>query len=434
MSTKKIFDIYPLGKKPKKTNKDQEIEPKSKIKSVKALKKESKKSGETRKINFLGNFVFIKKLFFKKIIFILFPILFAILIIFLHLSARADIEIWPKIEAISFEKEISIDAQVLNVDFDKKIVPGQFFAREKQDSKTFSCSGILEKNTKAKGIIKVFNDYHLSQTLVVNTRFISADGNLFYSKDSLNVASGQSKEVEVIAAEAGNEYNIKPTTFSIPGLLGSARYTAVYGKSSESMQGGAIANVSQVSQKDIDNAQESLFNELFSILKQDIQNTADPDFLILDQAIKSEILEKSFSKELEQEAKEFDLNMKVLVKGLAFKKDDINNFAKQWALEQAPENKKLKLNDLKIEYSIKDIDFEKGTISLKINVSADIFTDIDEQSLKYALSGKSLEESRILLSSDQEITKTRLRISPFWIKNIPENAEKIKIKLNLDLD
>jgi len=37
----------------------------------------------------------------------------------------------------------------------------------------------------------------------------------------------------------------------------------------------------------------------------------------------------------------------------------------------------------------------------------------------------------LLLESQPAITKTKLNVFPFWLKIIPENEDKIKIKLNI---
>jgi len=94
---------------------------------------------------------------------------------------------------------------------------------------------------KATGIITIYNTYSSSpQTLVKTTRFVSEGGKLFRTTKTIVVpgadaSSGKivpgSTTVEVIASEPGNEYNIGPSTFSIPGFKGTPKYLAFYGES-----------------------------------------------------------------------------------------------------------------------------------------------------------------------------------------------------------
>jgi len=407
MPAKKFFDIYP----PKRIKKEKFLEPLPKSPERKPFPK--------------------SPLFPHKSLFLIFFFL-GFLIIFFHFSAKAEIEIWPKKEKMAFEEKVIVDTKVLNSDFSKKIIFGKSFSTEKEISQEFDATGIGEKKLKAEGIIRVFNNYHLPQTLVVNTRFISAEGKLFYSKNKINVPAGQYLDVEVIAAEPGPEYNIKPTTFSIPGLLGSPRYHAVYGKSLSQMKGGFLGKVLIVSKEDLERAKNNLFEKLSLQLKEELQNLAAPEFILLEKAIENEILDLAFSKEEGKEAEKFESSLKMRSKSITFKESEIKDFLKESVSKEIKENKKIKEDSLKIEHFIEKMDFEGGKIFLKLHISTEIYSDIDLGSLKESLKEKSLKESEISLRFHPEIERARIRIWPFWIRKIPKTSEKIKINLNLD--
>ena len=248
MPSKKFFDIRP----PKRIQKlkFEDIPPKRKA------------------FPFPKTFPLAKTFPFPKKILALVLSLFCVSVIFLHLGARAEIEIWPKAESFSAQSDLLVDEKISKADFSKEMIPGFSFSKEKTISQEFSATGILGKEGRASGQIRVYNNYHLPQTLVATTRFISADGKLFRSKEAVNIPAGQYLNVEVEAAELGPEYNIKPSTFSIPGLLGSPRYTAVYGKSFSSMEGGYVGEASQVTKNDLEKAKDNLYEKLTAILKK----------------------------------------------------------------------------------------------------------------------------------------------------------------------
>jgi len=50
--------------------------------------------------------------------------------------------------------------------------------------------------------------------------------------------------------------------------LGSPRYTAVYGKSFSSMEGGYVGEASQVTKNDLEKAKDNLYEKLTAILKK----------------------------------------------------------------------------------------------------------------------------------------------------------------------
>ena len=409
MPSKKVFDISPVRKakkrvlRPKKTARKQ-----AKIISIKK-----------------PDFSLLKK------IGILALFLFICLLVFFHFSAKAEIEISPKIQDFSITKQVSVDEAVSESDFSRKIMAGVFLIKEKTDNQVFDSTGSSESKHRASGTIRVYNNYHLNQLLVVTTRFVSSDGKLFRSTKQINIASGQFVDVNVRAAEPGPEYNIGPSTFSIPGLLGSARYTAVYGKSLSGMSGGDVGEFAQVSEQDLERAEKELYRKLENLLKQELVNEAGPDFSLLDQAIQTETLESSCSRKAGEQAEQFNCSLKAKSQVLAFAKSDLQGFAEKFISQEIDDSKSIKQDSIEVQAIVKEIDSQAKKIFLELEISAQIFTDLDIKSLKQALSEKSLKESEILLQTYPEIEKTKIRLFPFWAQTIPQDLEKIDIKLKL---
>jgi len=326
MPSKKIFDIFP----PKRIQKPE-------------LKKSfQKKQERKRKIGFSFSNPLRNILFFILI-------LIFVLLIFLSLSAKAEINIIPQTEKVFSKDNFSVDTNVSDLNFLEKVMPGFFFSKEKEITKEFKATGITGKKGKASGMIKVYNNYHLSQTLVATTRFVSADGKLFRSKEDIVIPAESTADVYVEAAEPGPDYNIKPSTFSIPGLLGSPRYTAVYGKSFSDMKGGLVGNLPQITKQDLENAEKELLEILTDLLKQELEKEAGESILLLDDAISKEVLESSCTRDELEEVEGFECTLYLKCKALGFLKADLEDFAKQSLLKEISESKSIKKDSLKIE-------------------------------------------------------------------------------------
>lgn len=409
---KKIFDIFPTKKIKRK-------KPSRKLKVKKPI--------------FLAKFEFsfLKSNSAKKFIGLV-VFLLVCLLIFLHFSAKAEIEIWLKTEKFSTEKEIVIDANVSQADFSKKIIPGTLISQEKTKSQEFESTGVFEKEQKATGVIRVYNNYHLNQVLIETTRFVSADGKLFRSTEGINIPAGQFVDVNVVAAESGPEYNIKPTKFSIPGLLGSPRYTIVYGESLSPMTGGSASQAAQATEQDLEKAQKELEQQLINLIKEELKNQAGPNFLIADEAIKYEILENSCSQKAGSEAEKFTCFLKIKAETLSFPELTLKDFAQEFIVQEMAEPKVIKTNSLEIEPIVQEIDLKAKKISLGIKISADVYNEIEVDSLKQGLREKSLQESKILLENYPVIEKSKIKLFPFWIKTIPEDLDRIEIRLKID--
>lgn len=360
--------------------------------------------------------------------------------------SKAKIDIWPEAETLNFEEEVTIDS---NYDqfkpaiwVEEGIIPGKIFSDEKFSSQEFSASGKTLKEEKARGVIRVYNAYStLSQTLLPNTRFVSTEGKLFRSVKREIIPGGRYEkgklvpnytDIEVRAAETGEEYNIDPSTFSIPGFAGTPRYTSFYGKSFAPMTGGFKGEVSQATEEDLERARNTLVGKLKKESKNFLKAALPLDFVLLDEAISQEVIESSASLEADTKAEFFDYQVRISSKGIGFKKTDIEEFAKSLISLNIPEGKKLQEESLEIDYSLQSVDVKLGKIVLNLKIRAKIYSDINLTELKKALLGKSFKEAKIFLENHSQITKIEVKSWPIWRKKIPENLDKIELKLRVD--
>ena len=422
----KIFDILPPGYPPK-------VGPPTAF----GQEKPSQPAEKISSPHFKG------KKYWEMVGGILAILILAFLFCYFTLS-KAEIEIWPETESLTFETKATIDSEGKNIDVSNKVIPGKTIVVEKTVSEEFPSSGKILKEKKAEGIIRVYNAYSTSsQALVSNTRFISAEGKLFRSLEKVTIPGGKYEggklvpgelDVKVVADQSGPEYNITATTFSIPGFAGTAKYTKFYGRSSENMAGGLREKVPQVTQDDLYLAQKTLeeraLKESDTALKEKI--SSDPLLVLLKEAQASEILETFSLARPKEELEKFNFQVKAKSEALVFNTKDVENFIKDFILSQIPESKKLHQESLKTNYLPETINLKTGKIILSLKAEAKIYSDINQTDLKRNLGRKSLAEAKIFLENQPHVTKTQVRFWPFWVKKVPEDADKIEIKLRID--
>lgn len=384
--------------------------------------------------------ILLPKIRYKRFLFLIPVILIGVLC---HITlSRATIEVWPETEIKNFETKVTITKEVESPDFSAQVLPGKIFEKEKTFSEEFSSSGKKLVEKKATGQIRIYNNYSTSsQVLVATTRFVSADGKIFRSIGRVTIPGGQYEkgklvpgylDVQVEADKPGPEYNIGPSTFSIPGFAGTDRYTKFYGKSFESMKDGELKEAPQVTKEDLQKAEDSLTEkakkEIENLLKLDIPS----EFVFTEGALEKKILETFSLAKAGMEAEKFTYQVEVQATSLLFKKDDIENFAKSFIASQLSEGKTFYPPSLKINYSPENINLEVGKIILNLEMETKIYSEIDEIYLKKGLMGKSLAEAQISLENQPLITKSQVKLRPFWLRNIPEELEKIDIELRVD--
>lgn len=357
-----------------------------------------------------------------------------------YFSLGVKILIWPKQETLNSQVQLTVDKETKDINIFAKIIPGFLFQEEKTISQDFAASGKSLKETKAEGTIRVYNNYSTtSQILIANTRFISAEGKLFRSLERVVIPGGKYEkgklqpgylDIKVRADQLGEEYNIGPSTFSIPGFAGTPKYTGFYGKSSESMKGGYKGEIAQVTEKDIENAKNAIFQRIFGETRNGLKEKISPEFILIEEGIRDKTLETSIPK-----AGVFQETFKAEIKGVSeaivYKKQDLENFAKETILFQKPVDKKLHQESLKIDYSLGKLDLDLGKITLNLNISAKIFSEINEEALKENIAGETPAQITEFLSIQPQIERIEIKLLPFWAKEAPNNKDKIRVELRL---
>lgn len=354
---------------------------------------------------------------------------------------RAQVIITPKKEKVNFDTEITVDKNINSLDEKEGKIPGQFFQLEDSVSKEFPTTGEKEVEEKAKGTITVYNQYSSSpQTLVKTTRFKATDGKIFRLVDTVTIPGAtidegkiiaSSKDVAVIADEAGEAYNIGPSKFTIPGFEGSPKYAAFYGQSSGAMSGGAKGKMKVATKDDIDGATNIVIIEVKDKVKKEFQEKIPQELKLLDGAQSLEVTESSSNLKANQPGERFVVTVKAKASGLAFKEQDALFLAGKIMNGKISENKTLLLSTIKINYQSVKNNFTQGETALTCKVEADAAWNFDEEKIKNDLAGKNETDVKTYLSSVPEIESTRVIFWPFWVKKIPSNKNKIKVISNL---
>lgn len=354
--------------------------------------------------------------------------------------SKAEVVIKPKTESMQFKTDLSLDKNIAFIDLESNKIPAQFFQVEKEGQKEFPATQERDVQEKARGIIIVYNQYSSApQTLVKGTRFVSEKEKLFRTIETIVIPGAQIEEGKIIsssinvpveAAEPGKDYNIGPSTFTIPGFKGTPKYTGFTGKSDQPMAGGVIGKVKVVTANDIQAAKDILAVELKKIAKDDLERRIPSDLKILKETSIEDVLESSSSVEADQPAEKFTVKIKVVAKVLGFSENDAISLINSNLKEKISEDKAVIPNTIKINYTIIDVNLEKGTAKLSCDVNEDLAWEVDVDQIRKDLAGKNELEVRQYLTSHSEIESAKVIFWPFWVKKIPSKENKIKITVD----
>jgi hypothetical protein len=380
--------------------------------------------------------------FLRKVVLVF--ALFSGLIVLISSRAQSEITIQPIRDSLNIVEELRISPQVEGIDFENKIIPAEFFEAEKEAEQEFTSTGESSREEKAQGVIRVYNSHNPPTPMALRaaTRFLSSDGSkYFYSPERIYIPAAKIEnnkiipsfvDVKVKAMEAGEDYNIGSSKFSLPGLVGTVYYYTIYGESNSPMAGGFKEQIKIVTEENIENAKNNLNESLLKQAQDSLKESLTKDFVLLSSAVFDKKIESFCLQKAGAEAPKFICQGKIKIKCLAFKESSLKEISKKFVLSKISDSEKLIEELLSFEYLQDKADLEKEEITLKFKISAETYKETDEEMLKLQIKRKTQRGVEdVVFNNFPEIEKIKIKFWPFWIRRISNNLDRIKIKLDL---
>lgn len=349
-----------------------------------------------------------------------------ILIIFVAYYAigSVKIEVSTKINPVHETYNLNVvsrdstDVESIKADFLEQIVT---------DKQTFDATEKEIKTGKAEGTITITNESTKAQPLVATTRFLSSDQKLFRLKESVTVPAKGKIEANIAADQEGEDYEIQPTKFTIPGLNENLQ-KIIYAESASQMLVPVI-KTSAITQEDIDKARESLSDALLKKATESLNSQVQVGQTILIAA--GDTLKEDISAKVGDENKQFTIDMTMKANGIIFNQDDLKNIAIEKLKQQIGENQFIEeLKDENVKYTLKSIDMQtkKAVINVEVNCESK-FKPSDNFFNKANIAGLSKEKAMEYFKSFGEIGDVNFNFSPSWVKKMPLFQSRINIEL-----
>lgn len=385
-----------------------------------------------------GVFSFSKLVFAAAVLVIVAAAVFVVL----TLKSKLTLSLYFAQQNIAIEDEVKVDVDQTEPDLENKVIPGKFFEEEKEKWEVFAATGKVAADRKAGGVIKVYNSHNPPRpvTLVSQSRFLSSGGGkIFRALEKIYLPSASIKggkivpsvtEIKVEAQEAGADYNIEPSKFSVPGLAGTALYYTVWAESEKPMEGGSEEEVTKVTEDDLENAKQELALILRNSAQNSLKRKVSEGFVLDDSAIVEEDIETTCFNAAETVALDFNCYGKIKLKGLAFKAEDLKNIAFGFIKAVKPSSKELREESLEVSSVLKGVVTKAGKMVLSVSAAAKAYEQLNQDLLFYQIYGKKAEDIRkVILDNFPQIEKVQLSFWPFWVRRAPKNIERINIRL-----
>jgi len=310
---------------------------------------------------------------------------------------------------------------------------------EAEGDRQVSASGQEEVSQQATGKIMIYNETDQPQRLIKNTRFESPEGLIFKIEESVEVPAAPAGEAgatgvitaEVFADGPGEQYNIEPTRFTIPGLEGTDLYDRMYAESTEGFTGGFEGNRYIIDDAELKTAKQSLHNELRNTLLERLPEEVPAGFIHYDNAV-TFVFESQPATEYGDDLA--TIRESAMLQVPVFEEGEFAAFIAQ-ATVPGYEGSPVRITDpqaLTFSYpdrltTTTDIS-DESELPFTLSGSARIVWQYNEDALRNDLLGLSKTAIVTVLKGYPAIDRAEAEVRPFWSQSFPDNVEDIKIR------
>ncbi|HEX9504205.1 MAG TPA: hypothetical protein VF974_07890 [Patescibacteria group bacterium] len=348
------------------------------------------------------------------------------------LLPKADIRVFARSEPITRDFEIAVDRTVPTANRNTLQIPGIPVSKEISITKSFPTSGAKVSGSKTGGDVTIYNFTSNILKLNASTTSLMANGKkyvLVKSVSGLKPNGVPNTGIAIAAAEAGEDYNLPANTRLqiVNAALGNAN---VYAQNPQALGGGSTGTGTKIlSQKDLDNATNSLLAAVVAQGEQDLSTANAVKIRLLDNAVKKEVLAKTANKDVGAEVDSFDMTMIARVSGMAFREDDVNIVVISKINEVLSSDKYLLEGKQKpFTGSFKSVDLANYKGVLEVHFETAAAYKVDAGNLPKILAGKNESEIKEILLSKPEIDNVEVKFWPAWFVH---KAPKFNGKINI---
>ncbi|MCW1888341.1 MAG: hypothetical protein KIH67_002195 [Candidatus Moranbacteria bacterium] len=287
---------------------------------------------------------------------------------------------------------------------------------------------------KARGMVVIYNDYSSdSQSLVATTRLESPDGKIFRLVKSVTIPGKTSSpgaiEVEVVADQAGENSNIEPTTFTIPGFKGSDKFDKFSGKSLKAMTGGGSggSEIKSIARADLDKAELEAKAQAEVLFTKDLESSLVPGEVYLKESLQITPLDTGNRPKEGIAANTFEYTRTYKMKAFLLQE---NLLKKKVEAASAKESQGVHVvvSSIDIDYGEIAPNYDDNTVNIKLHATISKVADLEKESLKTKLLGRNAAAIESFLGENPGVQKIELDFEPKWFgSSIPKQASRVEV-------
>jgi hypothetical protein len=330
---------------------------------------------------------------------------------------------------------MAVTNKVTTPNLQSNLMPGELIEVTNEKKDTYAATGEKTVGTKASGNIKLYNNSPTPYTLNAGAK-LSSSSKTFVTKSAVTAPGASAPNnpgtatVAIEAENPGPDSNVAAGKFVIIGLSESQQQW-YYCQSSSALSGGASHQVQVVSQKDYDTAKNKLVSELTTSVKKELESKIK-DKKVIDGAQVTPDPAISVSTNVDGQAKNFDMNVKLTTQVMVFDMSKMKDFLINSIQTQVATDKMVAIaSDNDVGYESVKTAYDKGELNFTANVNAKVAPKIDTNSIKNNILGKNLKDAESIIKGQPGISKNTIDFWPaIWFKQIPYFSRNVTINVD----
>ena len=389
----------------------------------------TKKPKKDKKLKIPNFDTFRKKLFLGIGIFVLLGILWYVAF---YVMPSAKIYITTDTTTAAVNVSFVADPNAKEVDVDNKVVPAKSVEVKKNESQKSATTGEKNLGEKAKGNVTMTTSTNcVTPVSNIPAGTTVSSGNLSFVTQGVAVLapSGleggkcifESGDVAVIAANAGDQYNLSGRAYTVAG------YGSVVANGSN-MSGGTNKIVKIVSQADIDTAKQKVPPQNFDAIKAELGEQLSKDgYKPVTETFTSSEPVVTNTPNVGDEANEVTVNVATTHTMQGVQEEGLKKIIEEEAKKQDNFGEQA-ITDAGMDEAIFQVFNTLPSGATNMNVKTDVTAgpQLDANAIKVQVAGKRRGEIQSMLN--QPGTKdVEVAYSPFWVTKTPKNQNKITI-------
>lgn len=368
--------------------------------------------------------------------------------------SSVDVHATVKPEGIKELDPVQITGSIFEtqLNLEQKIIPVvEYTVENVSASRTGEATGQGTRGIKSRGLVTIYNTYTepdpQSISLPAGTKITNIGSNLVFVllsdvaldapvKDGSGIYNTPLiEDIEVEALEIGEQYNLLGEGASNNFLVDGFESSKIRVTKFTPFAGGTSESFISVSKENIDNLKKTFYEDLKKQAESRIVNLIPQGFTLLEGSIliTDEKIESSPKESEEAPDKTFNLNLSLKARGYAVRTDYITSMAKSLLLLTKTDKDNIDIEEIK-EAKIAFVSEADNKILISLASKGSFKNIVDKAMIKDLIINKSLEEAKVILKGNPDLSDVRITYTPFFVpqflQRIPWSVNRITITLN----